>query len=131
MQELRNIGISDSTIKSMIELNREVLELSDNEVLEKEKILSDLDCDNIQILNIISSNPNFLARTSRNILELILYLKKLGFNCLNILFDSNPYILNLEPFEVQNYVSARIKNGESIEGIVDDLDSNPYLFNEM
>ena len=50
---------------------------------------------------------------------------------LNILFDSNPYILNLEVFEIENYINSRLDSGEKLEDIIDDLDSNPILFNEM
>ena len=61
-----------------------------------------------------------------------------GYSCVvyteetyNILFDANPYILNLEPFEIEKYINERKNNGENMEDIVDDLDSNPYLFNEL
>ena len=72
-----------------------------------------------------------LSRTNTGLICLINYLQQLGFNNLNILFDSNPYILNLEPFEIKNYIEGRIKNGNLIEEIIDDLESNPILFNEM
>ena len=65
------------------------------------------------------------------ILSLIITLKKLGFTCINILLDSNPYILNLEPFEIKNYIDNRIKKGETLEEIVDNLESEPYLFNDF
>ena len=131
MQELYNIGISENTIKQMVEINSEIMELTDNEIIEKEEILRKIKCDEVQILNIISSNPNYLTRTNGEIIELLKYLTNLGFTCLNILFDSNPYILNLEPFEIKRYIEERIKNGEDIEQIIDDLDSNPYLFSEI
>ncbi len=131
MQELYNIGISENTIKQMVEINSEIAKLTDNEIIEKEEILREIKCDKFQILNIISSNPNYLTRTNGEIIELLKYLTNLGFTCLNILFDSNPYILNLEPFEIKRYIEERIKNGEDIEQIIDDLDSNPYLFSEI
>ena len=72
-----------------------------------------------------------LNRTNLGLIDLINYLKKLGFDNLNILFDSNPYVLNLEPFEIKRYIENRLNNKESIEDIIDELDSNPYLFNEL
>lgn len=131
MQELYNIGISKITLKNMLEINPELKELSNNEILEKKIILRKIGCNDDQLLNIISSNSIFLSRTNGEIIKLIEYLKKLGFNHFNVLFDANPYILNLEPFEIDNYIKNRINNGELFEEIIDDLDSNPYLFSEM
>ena len=86
---------------------------------------------NNQITNIISSNPRYLDRTNEEILKLLGKLNDLGFNTLNILFDANPYILNLEPYEIDNYIKNRLEKNETLEDIIDDMDSNPYLFNEL
>ena len=131
MNELFNLGISENTIKGMIELNPNINDISENEIKEKIMILEKLNCSENQIRNIISSNALYLDRTNNEIIKLIKYLLEKGFRTLNILFDSNPYILNLEPFEIEDYINERIKKGESLEDIIDDLDSNAYLFNEM
>lgn len=131
MEELYNLGIGDNTLKSMMELYPNLNELSKEEIIEKEQLLEKIGCSRQQILNIISSNVMYLDRTTDEIIELITFFKKLGFNTLNILFDSNPYILNMEIFEIENYINKRIKNHELLEDIIDDLDSNPYLFTEM
>ena len=73
----------------------------------------------------------YLDRTNDGVLRLISKLKSYGFSMLNILFDSNPYILNLEVFEIENYINGRLNNEEVLEDIIDDLDSNPILFNEI
>lgn len=131
MEELYNIGISEVTLKSMMEINSRLLDLTNNEVIEKKLLLEEIGCSEIQILNIISSNPVFLNRITSEIVKLLECLRNFGFKSLNILFDSNPYILNLEPFEINNYINNRINNGELPENIIDDLDSNPYLFSEI
>ena len=131
MIELYNIGISESTIKNMLEIEPDLKELSEKEINEKIVILQELNCSNNQIVCIIGSNPHYLNRTKGEIIKLIDTLSSYGFRTLNILFDSNPYILNLEPFEINNYIENRKNNGEDLESIVDDLDSNPYLFSEM
>ena len=131
MDELVDLGISEVTLKSMIELNPEILKLSDEEVKEKEEILKLIGCNGNQVLSIISSNAMYLSRMNSDVIELINYLNEIGFTTLRILFDSNPFILNLDVFEIRNYIDKRIENGESLEDIVDDLDSNTYLFNEM
>lgn len=131
MIELLNMGISENTIKSMLELEPSLTELKKEEIIDKKIILEKIGCSNNQIINITSSNPSYLDRTNGEIIKLINCLNSYKFNNLNILFDSNPYILSLEPFEINNYVNNKLNNGERLEDIVDELDSNPYLFNEM
>lgn len=131
MEELYRIGISENTIKNMLELVPTILEMSEEEITEKELILKKINCDENQVINIISSNPMYLDRTNDGVLRLISKLKSYGFSMLNILFDSNPYILNLEVFEIENYINGRLNNEEVLEDIIDDLDSNPILFNEI
>lgn len=131
MVELFNLGISENTVKSMVELNQNIKQMPNEEIKEKEIILEKLNCSQNQIKNIISSNALYLDRTNEEVIKLINTLIKYKFNTLNILFDSNPYILNLEPFEIENYINSRINNGEVLEAIIDDLDANPYLFNDM
>lgn len=129
MEELYNLGISLTTLGSMLELNPEIKEMSNNEIIEKIALLKLIKCSDNQIINIISSNSLYLSKTKEEYLKLINYLTKLNFTTLNILFDSNPYILNLEPYEIEEYIKNRKNNGELEEDIIDDLDSNPYLFN--
>ena len=131
MIELYNIGISEETIKNMLEVNPEIKDMSEKEIKEKVLILEKFGCFNDQIINIISSNPTFLSRTKGEILNLVKTLVDYKFKTLNILLDSNPYILNLEPFEINNYIDKRVNQGELLDDIIDDLDSNPILFNEM
>ena len=131
MNELLNLDLSGETLREMAEINPDIMDLSSDEIKEKIEILKLLGCRDNQVLNIISSNPLYLSRLNSDVVSLISYLNEVGFTCLRILFDSNPYILNLDVFEVRDYIDGRIKNGETLEDIVDDLDSNTYLFNEM
>lgn len=131
MDELFDLGLSDETLKNMIELNPLIMKLSNEKVLDKINLLKSINCSSNQISNIIGSNSMLLTRSNTDIIKLINYLNGLGFSSLNILFDSNPYILNLDIFEVNNYIEDRISKGELLEDIIDDLDSNTYLFNEI
>ena len=128
---LKDLGISDSTISQMIEICPNIVELDENEILRKIEILKNNKCDDTQIRNIISSNAEYLDRSITDIDNLINTMKELGFDYLNILFDGNPYILNLDDFEVKNYINEREQNGEELEDIVDDMSSNPYIFEEI
>lgn len=131
MEELYNMEISRNTLLSMIENNPEIKELSQEEVILKKQILESIGCNQSQIINIISSNSLYLTKTNKEIIDLINYLKEIGFSTLNILFDSNPYIFNLEPFEIKKYIIERQNEGKELEDIIDDLESNTYLFFEM
>ncbi len=131
MIELYNIGISKETIKNMLETEPSINELTKIEIKEKITMLKELNCSNSQIVNIIGSNPRYLNRTTGEILKLIETLSNYGFRTLNILLETNPYILELEPFEINNYIEERKTKGESLENIIDDLETNSYLFNEI
>ena len=131
MEEIYNLNISDNTLSTMLEINPEINDLSREEILDKIELLKSVNCNNYQITNIISSNPIYLSKINEDILLLIKKLDELGFSSLNILFDANPYILNLDSYEIDNYINNRVNNGEKVDNIVDDLDTNPYLFNDM
>lgn len=131
MKELYNLNLSENTIKSMYEINPNIKNLTNVDIIKKIELLRKIGCKDNEIRNIISSNSIYLTTQDDDILSLIFTLKKLGFTCINILLDSNPYILNLEPFEIQNYIEKRIKNGETLEHIIDTLESDPYLFNDL
>ena len=131
MIKLYELGINEETINNMLELFPEIREISEEELNKKIVILEKLGCSRNQIINIIGSNPEYLTKSNKIVLELINRLIDLGFRNINTLFDSNPFVLNFEKFEVDNYINKRKNNGESLEDIVDDLDSNPYLFSEV
>ena len=128
---LKKIGISEKTINQMEEICPNIKDLTNEEVLSKIEILKDINCDDIQIRNIISSNAMYLDKSNTDINKLINELRKLGFDNLDLLFDGNPNILNLDDFEVRKYIEDREKNGELLEDIVDDMSSNLFIFEEI
>ena len=131
MDKLFELGINDIDINNMIEQVPMIMDMDSNEISEKVDILKYILCDDRQIRDIISSNPYYLDRISSDVLKLINYLYKLGFNSLNLLFESNPYFLNYDVFEIEEYVNKRKDDGMDITDIVDEIDSNPYIIDEM
>ena len=131
MENLYNLGIDEKEIIDMINQCNEIKDLSRFEIDKKIDILKQINCSERHIKNIIISNPYYLNRMYEDIIKLINKLKDLGFECINILFDSNPYILNKDAYEIDNYIKEQIDNGRTIEEIVDDLNSNPYMFEEI
>ena len=128
---LRNIGISQKTINQMEEISPNIKELNEAEIKEKIDILKIIKCDEIQVRNIISSNAMYLEKSNTDIEKLINKMHELGFEMLNILFDGNPYILNLEAYEIENYIQKRQAEGEELEDIVDEMSSDPSIFTEI
>ena len=128
---LKNMGISESTINNMVEMCENIKELSAEEILKKIDILKKENCDEIQIRNIISSNASYLDKSNTDINKLITKLKEYGFTNLDLLFDGNPYILNLDDFEIERYIKGRLETGELLEDIVDDMSANLFEFSEI
>ena len=125
---LKKIGISEKTLSQMEEMCPKIKELNDEDVLQKIEILKSINCNDVQIRNIISSNAMYLDRSNTDINKLINQLTELGFDNLDLIFDGNPYILNLDDFEVARYIKEREKKGELLEDIVDDMSSNLFIF---
>ena len=128
---LKKYGISEKTISQMIDVCPNIKELNEMEILEKIEILNRISCNDIQIRNILSSNPMYLDRSIADVNNLINKMNELGFSTLNISFDGNPYILSLDAFEIDNYIKKRQDNGELLEDIVDDMEFNLYIFQEI
>ena len=128
---LKKLGIDDETICEMIELCPEIEELTEDEILQKINILREYNCDDGQIADIISSNPYYLDRIDTDIIKLINKLKELGFDMIDDLLEGYPYILEIDVFEIENYIRKREKKGELLEDIVDEMSSNPSLFGDV
>ncbi len=128
---LKSLGISEKTINNMIEMCNNIKELTSEEIVQKMKILENENCDRNQIRNIISSNAMYLDRTNTDVEKLINKLKEYGFEDLDLLFDGNPYILNLSDFEIERYIKGREEKGELLEDIVDDMSENLFIFDQI
>ena len=128
---LKKLGIGETTVKEMKEICPNIIDMEKEEILEKIEILRKINCNKMQIRNIISSNAMYLDRLSTDVNKLIKKLKEMGFETLNILIEENPYILNLDDYEVENYITKRLEKGEKQKEIVEDMTLNPLLFNEV
>ena len=131
MEELFNLGIMEDELNDMIMICPSIRDLEDEEIISKIKILEYIGCNERDIKNIILTNPHYLDRINSDIIKLINRLKELKFSTLYLLLEANPYILNLDVFEIDEYIDKRIENGELLEDIVEELEIKPYLFNEI
>lgn len=130
MDKLFELGINDNDLRFMLEQVPGIFNMSREEVNNKLDILKYVGCTVRHIKNIIVSNPNYLDRIDDDVLKLISYLKQIGFKNINLLFDSNPYFLNYDVFEVEYYINKQVINGMKIEDIIDVIEANPYVMEE-
>lgn len=131
MDILLSLGISDKDLKFILEQCPTIIDMSNEDISEKMEILKYVGCNERHIRNIIIGNPYYLDRFNDDILKLIGYLKEIGISSINLLFDSNPYFLNKDSFEIKEYVLERLSDGVLLEDIVDEIESNPYIIDEV
>ena len=128
LDKLIELGIRDIDINNIKEfINEDNLE-DFNKIIE---LLKNLNCSESMIRNIVVGNPFIMNNTYEDILELTNYLISVGFKNLNLLYDSYPMFLNKDAMEIKDYIESRIKNNNSLEDIIDELESNPLLIEEI
>ena len=130
MKQLYDLGIDEGDIKLMLEEIEYLVDIPENEVVEKIEILRFIECSEKQIKHIIISNPQFLICSNRDILELIRKLNELGIKNLNLFFESNPYFLNKDVSEIEDYINERIEKKEILVDIISDIENNPFVIDE-
>lgn len=72
------------------------------------------------------ANPLYLNRSKTDILKLIDKLKDLGITHLETTFDTNPWLLNKDVFEIDEFIEGQIKLGLTMDEIVDMIDSEMF-----
>ena len=128
MEELFKLGLNENEIKSIYNINEYII---DEDIIKMIYILEKINCTEKHIKNIILSNPLYLSRSVSDVIELINKLDSLGITNLNIVFDSNPYLLNKDAFEIEEFINKKLKDGMILEDIVDLIDSNSYVIDEL
>ena len=119
--------LNEIEIDEIVSINENIKEETD--VNEKIELLESLDIEDSIIRNIIKSNPFFLTRTTNDLKELITRLKKIGIIEFDTMFDTYPYLLNKNSYEIDEFLKAnRDKTDEDIKEI---LESRPYEIDEI
>ena len=131
MEELTNLWLSDMDFKNIIGMNPSIQEMDDKDVNNHILFLRDIGCEERHIRNIIITNPFYFNRDVDDLIHLVYFLTKIGITSLNLLFDSNPFLLNKNDFEIEEFVNVQLNNGMNIEDIGDLIDSNPYIIDEI
>lgn len=122
MEYLYEIGYNDEQIKNMIDINNDLLNVKKDKIIVLTRLLSNIGCNENQIRNIIESNPLYLSRSVSDIEKLISKLESLKITNLETTFDSNPWLLNKDAFEIDDYINERLNLGISMDDIIDEID---------
>ena len=123
---LLDLGIDENDIKNIMEFNNG---LTDYEEYDKNiETLEMIGCNDKEIRNIIISNPNILIRSNLDILKLIKTLASYGFNTLNITFDTNPFLLNKDSYEIDEFFKEKRKQNLSDDEIIDLIENEIDIF---
>lgn len=117
MDVLIRYGFSMEEIKNMMENNDEIESIPDKNIYDIIDLLGNVGCLSNHIKNILYSNPFCLSRNPKDLEKLIKQLLELRLTHLEILFDSNPYLLNLGEKEVLKVKKDKEKEGFSEEQI--------------
>jgi len=102
MDTLVRYGFSIEEIKNMMDSNQEIEKTDDKIILELITILEKNNCNKDSIKNTFITNPFYLSKKPLEIEKLILEFKKIGIKDINLLIDSNPYIINLKSNEIKS-----------------------------
>ena len=123
---LLDLGIDENDIENIMEFNNG---LTDYEEYDKNiETLEMIGCNDKEIRNIIISNPNILIRSNLDILKLIKTLASYGFNTLNITFDTNPFLLNKDSYEIDEFFKEKRKQNLSDDEIIDLIENEIDAF---
>lgn len=62
---------------------------------------------------------------------MILKLYQLGLTHIYTIFDSNPFLLNKDSDEIDEFIEIKHKEGLTLEEIIDIIDSDSYQIYEI
>lgn len=128
---LSNLNISTNDFKLMLENNPYLDEVTISEAEKLVHYLKGIGCSERLVRDIIINNALVLSRSISDLEKLVSKLRSIGLTDVVDLLDANPYVLNLDAYEIDDYIKKRELAGEDFNNIVENLESEPALFLEM
>lgn len=122
---------NNEQLKEICDTNSEIINLSDNDIESIINTLKSIGCSYDNIKNIILNNPFVLSRYDKDIVRLINKLNVMGVNNISNVFDTYPYILNKDSYEIDDFINIKLEEGLNMDEIVDIIDSFPYMIDEV
>ena len=127
MDVLIRFGFTIDEIKIMMDTNGAIGEVSDSSIYELIDILKSVGCKENHIKNIFLCNPFYLVRDISEVHTLIEKLYEYGLSFLYILFDSNPYLLNMTAKDFEDFYQSKVQEKMNKDEILDYIHSNVLL----
>lgn len=127
MDGLIRFGFTIEEINILMDSNEDISLISDNSVNEIIELLKDNNCSNNTIKNIFICNPFVITNNIIDTAKLINKLKELGFTNINLLLDSNPYILNISDKELEKLYNKKKDEGLKSSEIIDFISYNNVI----
>jgi len=124
MSELFDLGIEEISVKFMIESNPNIMSMDEKEINDRVELLKELGCDDFKIRNILIGNPWYLDRCITDVIKMINKLSEIGIDRVDLLIDSNPMILNIDLFEINDFIEKKKDEGYTLENIVDMIEED-------
>ena len=119
MDVLIRFGFTIEEIHCLMETNHFIEDVEDSTIKEFIHILEEVGCEDSQIKSIILCNPFYLSRNIQEVQSFIQKLKEMGFSYLPLVFDTNPYLLNMDANELEKLYNRKIHEGFSKEEVID------------
>ena len=111
MSYLYDIGINKDELDYIISENNNIIYLSDSDIYELICLFVNIGFDTRKIKEMIVENASALNRSVSDIIELIRKLKEIGVEDIKELFLSNPWVLNMDDFEIDNFIENKLNDG--------------------
>ena len=124
MDSLIRFGFTIEEINILMDTNEDISYVEDNDVNEIIKLFKDNNCSNDTIKNIFICNPFTITNSITDTNKIIDKLKELGFKNINLLFDSNPYILNMSDKLIEKLYNKKKEEGLEKSEILDFISYN-------
>lgn len=125
MDALIRFGLSIEEIKNMMDANI-LIDGASTDILEKLiDALREIGCSSSQIKNILITNPFYLNRTNLEVSNLINVLRDMNFTNLDVVFDTNPFLLNFDGDEIKNIALDKKNEG------LNDIELRDFIVYEL
>ena len=124
MDSLIRFGFTIEEINILMDTNEDISLVSDNEVNSVIELFKKNNCSDDTIKNIFICNPFSITNSINDTSKIIDKLKELGFKNINLLFDSNPYILNMSDKLIEKLYNKKQEEGLNKDEIIDFISYN-------
>lgn len=120
---IRN-GFTIEEIKIMMDTNEYIEYVNEKSINSLVTLLRNNNCSDQDIKNIFICNPFSITNNINDISNLIDKLKEYKISNLNLLFTSNPYILNMSDKELDTLYNKKKSEGLNNSEIIDYINYN-------